>query len=183
KRRAPLTPPVALTALTDVNVELPVNGLARDLDLELLGHVRFVERSAAVGTDRGQRRFVDLVDLLGGGRLAVGGSAVVLARFAAGFLGVRFRFALCEGAGLALARPTGGIELAAQALVLGLQVIDPSLKSSAVGAPNRFHGSIIHSWRKCRCGTRHRRMDQLELEALIKYHLPCLPRECILDVP
>jgi hypothetical protein len=37
-RRA-LHPAVALTALADVDVELPVNGLALDLDLELLGDV------------------------------------------------------------------------------------------------------------------------------------------------
>ena len=46
---APLNPPVALLALPDVDVELPVDRLTRDLHLELLGHVRFVERAAAVG--------------------------------------------------------------------------------------------------------------------------------------
>ena len=64
----PLNAAPALTAPADVDVELPVDGLARDLDLELLGHVRFVERAAAVGAALGQRRLVDLVDLLGGGR-------------------------------------------------------------------------------------------------------------------
>jgi hypothetical protein len=33
----------------------------------------------------------------------------------------------------------------AQAVVLGLQVIDPPLEGLAVGAPDRFHGSIIPS--------------------------------------
>jgi hypothetical protein len=46
---ASLNPPVALLALPDVDVELPVDRLTRDLDLELLGHMRFVERAAAIG--------------------------------------------------------------------------------------------------------------------------------------
>jgi hypothetical protein len=44
---APLNPPVALLALPDVDVELSVDRLARDLDLELLSHMRFVERATA----------------------------------------------------------------------------------------------------------------------------------------
>jgi hypothetical protein len=40
---APLNPAAALMALPDMDVELPVNRLARDLDLELLGDVGFVE--------------------------------------------------------------------------------------------------------------------------------------------
>jgi hypothetical protein len=47
-------------------------GLARDLDLELLGDVGFVEWAAAVGADLGQRCLVDLVDLFGGRGLALG---------------------------------------------------------------------------------------------------------------
>jgi hypothetical protein len=52
----------ALTAPADVDVELPVDGLAGDLDLELLGDVGLVEWAAAVGTDVGQGplRFVIL---------------------------------------------------------------------------------------------------------------------------
>jgi hypothetical protein len=40
---APLNAAVALTASADMNVELAVNGLARDLNLELLGDVCLVE--------------------------------------------------------------------------------------------------------------------------------------------
>ena len=43
----------ALPALTDVDVELSVDRLARDLDLELLSDVRFVERAAAIGAKIG----------------------------------------------------------------------------------------------------------------------------------
>ena len=40
---APLHPTVAPTALTDVDVELAVDGLARNLDLELFGDVGFIK--------------------------------------------------------------------------------------------------------------------------------------------
>src|SRR5262245_5590594 len=43
---ASLHPTAALTALTDVDVELPVNGLAWDLDLELLSDMGFVKQPA-----------------------------------------------------------------------------------------------------------------------------------------
>ena len=46
---APLDAAAALTALADVDVELPVDGPAGDLDLELLGGVGLVEGRAAVG--------------------------------------------------------------------------------------------------------------------------------------
>jgi hypothetical protein len=50
---APLNPAAALTVLADVADELPVDGLARDLDQELLGDVGFVQGSAAIGADVG----------------------------------------------------------------------------------------------------------------------------------
>jgi hypothetical protein len=45
----PLNPPVAQPTLADVDVELPVDGLTRDLDLELPGDMGLVEGAAAVG--------------------------------------------------------------------------------------------------------------------------------------
>jgi hypothetical protein len=45
----PLNTAFALAAPADVDVELPVDGLAGDLDLELLGDMGFVERAAALG--------------------------------------------------------------------------------------------------------------------------------------
>jgi hypothetical protein len=45
---APLNPSAPLPALAHVDVELPMNGLARDFDLELLGDVGFVEGAAAI---------------------------------------------------------------------------------------------------------------------------------------
>ena len=50
---SPLNAAPALVAPADVDVELPVDGLARDLDLELLGDVGFVERTTTVGADLG----------------------------------------------------------------------------------------------------------------------------------
>jgi hypothetical protein len=46
---APLNAAVAPAAPADVDVELPVNGPARDLDLELPGDVGLVEGAATVG--------------------------------------------------------------------------------------------------------------------------------------
>ena len=99
----PLHPAVTLTALTDVDVELPVNRPSWDLDLELVGQVGFVEGAAAVGADVGQRCLVDLVDLFGGRWLAVGLGAVARDRLAPRLLGARLGLALGEGPGLALA--------------------------------------------------------------------------------
>jgi hypothetical protein len=140
---ASLDPTVALTALADVDVELPVNGLARDLDLELLGNMGFVKGPAAVGAGVGQGRPVDLVDLLGAGRLAVALGAVVFAGLAAGFLGLAHGLALGEGGGLALAGAGRLVELAAEALDLGLQVAEASLKGLAAGTRDGWHTFII----------------------------------------
>jgi hypothetical protein len=161
---APLDP----AAPAYVDVELAVDGPAGDLDLELLGDVAFVERAAAVGTDLGQRCLVDLVNLFGRGWLAVGFGAVVLARLPTGFLGLGRGLALGEWGGLALAGAGRLVELAAEALVLGLQVVDPPLKGLAVGTPDRFHVGIIRSTGTCSCADARRGMVQLELAALIK---------------
>jgi hypothetical protein len=99
----PLNPAPAVAALTDVDVELPVNGLPRDLDLELLGDVGLAERAAAIGAAVRQQRLVNLIDLLGGGWLAVALGAVVLAGLAARLAGVRVGLALGKRPGLALA--------------------------------------------------------------------------------
>ena len=123
----PLNAPPALAALADVDVELSVDGLARDLDLELLGDMGLVQTAAATAAGVGQGRLVNLVDLFGAGRLAVGLGAVVLAGLAAGLLGLAGGPALGEGSGLALAGTEGLVELAAEALVLGLQVGEASL--------------------------------------------------------
>jgi hypothetical protein len=114
-------PPLnAATAPADVDVELAVNGLARDLDLVLMSDVGLVEGSAAVGATLGQRRLVDLVDLFWRRRLAVRLGAVILAGLATRLLGLGRGFALGEGGGLTPAGAGGLVELTAEPLVLGL---------------------------------------------------------------
>jgi hypothetical protein len=124
---APLNTAFAVAAPADVDIELAVDGLARDLDLVLLGYMRLVERATAIGAVVWQRRIVDLVNLLGAGRLAVGLGAVVLTRLAARLAGVRLRLALGERPCLALAGTEGRVELTAKPLILGLQLVDSSL--------------------------------------------------------
>jgi hypothetical protein len=118
---------VALTALADVDVELSVDRLAWDLDLELLSDVSFVEGSAAVRTDVGQGRLVDLVDLFGGRWLAVRLGAIVFARLAAGFARIELGLALGEGSSLAFAGTKSGFELIPESFVLSLEIVYPSL--------------------------------------------------------
>src|SRR5262249_34413297 len=140
---AALHPAVAPAAPGDVTVALPVDGLARDLDLDLLGDVGLVQGAAAVGAGVGQGRLVDLVNLFGAGRLAVGLGAVILAGLAAGLLGLVGGLSLGEGSGLTLAGSGRLIDLAAEALVLGLQVAEASLKGLAAGTRGGFHAPII----------------------------------------
>jgi hypothetical protein len=169
QRMASLNAALALAALADVDVELPVNGLPRDLDLELLGDVGFVERATAAGAPVRQRCLMDLIDLLGGWRLAVGLGAVVLSRLAARLLGLAGGRALSKRGGLALAGAAQFVELAAETLVLGLQVVDPSLKGLAVGTPDRFHAGIIRGSGTRSCADGRRGIAQFELRTLIKY--------------
>jgi hypothetical protein len=124
---ASLNPALALAALANVDVKLAVNGLARNLDLELLGNVGFVERSAAVRADVGQRRLVNFVDLFGGRWLAVGLGAIVLTRFSAWLARIELGLTLGEGSSLALDGAGCLVELTAEPLVLGLQVVNSSL--------------------------------------------------------
>ena len=85
---------------------------------------------------------MDLVNLFRAGRLAVGLGAVVLAGLASGLLGLAGGLTLGEGGGLALAGAGGLVELAAEALVLGLQVTDASLKGLAAGTRDGSHTSL-----------------------------------------
>jgi hypothetical protein len=166
---APLNPALALTALPDVDVELPVNGLARDLDLELLGDMCLVEGAAAVGASVWQWRLVCFIDLVGPRRLPVGFGAVVLAGLAAGLLGLADGLALGEGGCLALTGAGCLVELPAEALVLGSQVTVLSLKGLAAGTRDGLHTPIIGEAQAAAVQSRMRSKDQLALDTLIKY--------------
>ena len=85
---------------------------------------------------------MDLVDLFGAGRLAVRFGAVVLAGLATGLLGLGAGLTLCERGGLSLAGTEGLVELAAEALVLGLEVVDTLLKGLAAGTQDGLHTSL-----------------------------------------
>src|SRR5262249_37272851 len=122
-----------------MDVELAVDGLARDLHLELLGDVALVEGAAAMGGNAGQGCVMDLIDLIGSRRLTMGLRAVVRAGLASWLLGLGCGRALGEGGGLALAGAGGLVELAAEALVLSLQVADASLKGLAAGTRDGLH--------------------------------------------
>jgi hypothetical protein len=61
----------------------------------------------------------------------------------AGHLALAGGLALGEGGGLALAGAGGLVELAAEAVVLGLQVAEASLKGLAAGTRDGLHTSII----------------------------------------
>jgi hypothetical protein len=117
---AALNPMVALTALANVDIELSVDRLARNLHLKLLSDMGFVKWSAAVGAELWQRCLVNLIDLFGGRWLTVGLGAIVLARLAAWLARIELGLALGKGSGLALAGAGCLVELTAQALVLGL---------------------------------------------------------------
>ena len=82
---------------------------------------------------------MDLIDLVGGGRLAMGLGAVVSAWLAAGSLGLGRGLALGEGGGLTLAGAGRLFELTAEALILGLQVVQASCKGLTAGTWDRLH--------------------------------------------
>ena len=83
-------------------------------------------------------------------RGAIGLGAVIVAGFTAGLFRI-LGGAFGEGGGLPFAGTGGLVELTAEALVLGLQVVNASLKGLAVGTPNRFHIGIIRSSRTRSC--------------------------------
>jgi hypothetical protein len=118
---------LAVTALPDMDVELAVDGFTRDLNLELLSDMGFVEWTATIRAAVWQRCLVNFVDLIRGRGLAVGLGAIVLPRLASRLAWIELGLALGEGSGLALAGAGGLVELTAEAFVLGLKVVDPSL--------------------------------------------------------
>jgi hypothetical protein len=170
---APLNAAPALPTPPDVDVELPVDGPPRDLDLVLLSEVAFVEGSAAVGAGVWQSRLVGFIDPVGGRRLAVSLGAVGLAGLTAGPLGLVLGLALREGPGLALTGAGRLVELAAEALVLGLQMVEAPLKGLAAGTGEGLHTFIIRKAWSAAALPRPQIRDQLELEALNKHASRC----------
>ena len=75
-------------------------------------------------------------------RKTVSDALSVRTRLAAGLLGLVGGLALGEGGGLAFAGAGRLVELTAEALVLGLQVADASLKGLAAGTRDGLHTSL-----------------------------------------
>jgi hypothetical protein len=69
----------------------------------------------------------------------MGLGAVLLARLTARLLGLVGTLALGEGSGLAFAGTSRLVELAAETVVLGLEVTQPSLKGLAAGTGDGLH--------------------------------------------
>src|SRR6516162_10490837 len=96
-----------------MDVELAMDGAARDLDLVLVGDVGFLDRPAAAGAGPRQRGLVDFVDV--GGWLPMGLGAVIGAGLAAGPLRLGLGRPFGEGGRLALAGALRLPQLAVQA--------------------------------------------------------------------
>ena len=82
---------------------------------------------------------MNFIDLFGGRWLAVGLGTIILARLAAWLARIELGLALGEGSGLALASAGRLFELAAEASVLGLQVIEAPLQGLAASTGNGSH--------------------------------------------
>jgi hypothetical protein len=129
----------ALLAAADVNVELAVNRPTRNLDLVLLIDVRLVDVAATSGTLLGQRRLVDLVDLLR--RLAVSLGAVIFAGLAAGLLRLWRGRSFGERRGLAFTGPALLFEKTRKMLDLCAEFGDCALEPETVET-----GSFSHTF-------------------------------------
>jgi len=116
-----------------MDVESTHNGLARNLDLELLIELVFFGLSAALGALLGQRYVDDLVGLLFGKR-AMGLRAVIVARLAARLFGILFGNSLGERSGLAFLGPRGVLQQSLQLSHSFLQFEDTLFQPGTVGA-------------------------------------------------
>ena len=116
---------------------------------------------------------MDFVDV--GGWLPMGLGAVIRAGLAAGSPRLGLGRPFGEGSGMALAGAGRLIELAAEALVLGLQVTEASLKGLAAGTRDGLHTSITGEPQAASALSRPRSRDQLELNALTKYDISSRP--------
>jgi hypothetical protein len=162
---------VAAAAAADMDVELAVDGAARDLDLILVGDVGLLDGPAASGAGFGQGRFVGFVDVRGG--LAMGLGAVVRAGLAAGLFGLGLGRALGEGRGLALAGALGLFQLAGQAFDLSFELCEAALEvgDALVALPAALTDRGIHTLIVAREARRRGgRSAPRGTEALNKYH-------------
>lgn len=127
-----------------VDVELPHDGLARNLGLVLLINVGFVDFATAFGTGIRQRRFMDFVDLLRWRYLAMAMPAVTPTAFAARSLGMFLGRILGERRRLALGSALVLVEQSRKLLDPGLEFGDLLPQRFASGACFRHARSIAN---------------------------------------
>ena len=114
-------------AVAAVNVEPPHDGPAGNLRLVLHIDMHFDNHVATVVTAIGQRRFVDFVYLAGWWRRSMAVPAVLVARLAAGLLGILFGRVARERRGLPFGGAFGGIETLLQ-IAIGLhELLDSAI--------------------------------------------------------
>lgn len=113
---------LATPAVADMDVELALDGPARNFDLKLLIDVSFVDGSATIGTRLRQRRLVDFVDLLRRRPVRLG--AVVLAGVTARLFGIRLGRLFGEGSGLPFAGSLQLLDQSAQPTDLGFMLVE-----------------------------------------------------------
>jgi hypothetical protein len=127
--------------MADMDIELAVDGLARDLGLVLVDDGSFDRASAAAGTDLGERCFVDFLELLGWRPMAV--PAVGLTALTAGAFGVEERLASAEGSGLPFASATSFVKQAGQFFHPPFQLSDAPVEGLASRAVGFAHAAIV----------------------------------------
>jgi hypothetical protein len=107
--------------------------------------------AAAVRAGIGERCLVGFVDLLGW--LAMGLGAVILARFAAGLLGLRLGLTLRKGRGLAFARSPLFVEQPGKLLHLRAKLSNLAFEAKAVQAWCWRHAFTLASRRFFSCAS------------------------------
>jgi hypothetical protein len=126
-----------------MDIESTYQGLARDLDLELLIDMVFVGQPATLGTLLGQWHIDDLVGRVFGQR-AMGLGAIVVSRLTARRFRVLLGRPLGERSGLSFLGPCGLLQELLQLRHSLLEFSDPPFKPGTVRTPLR-----------CTCITSH----------------------------
>jgi len=134
------------TAATSAHMDIEPthNGLAGDLDLELLIDMVFVGLSATLGASLGQWHVNNLVRFLFG-NWTVGLGAVVVARLAARLLGILLRRCLGERSGLAFLGPRGVLQELLQLRHSLLEFNDPPFEPGTIWTPCRYTCIASHN--------------------------------------
>ena len=143
-----------------MDVELPGDRLAGNLDLILVIDVGFVDGAATVGAALRQRRFEELIDVFG--RLAMGLGAVIVAGFAAGLFGLGLGRPFGEGGGLAFAGAVLLVELLLQLDDAGLQSGDAALELLTPQTDGSSHAFTIAERESVSCAKLAKKTERVK---------------------